>query len=110
MKRYERMSKEDIMSVYKTTDHCCGCKLQDSSYCKNRTTGCCEIMTDYLNEEIKVVPRWQTIKSDEDCQRIWEEHSDWCANHKCDRCVYRSSQGPCFVNYLIGKIEVEETA
>lgn len=109
MKRYERMSKEAIMDAYKTTDHCCGCRLEDSSYCKTRgATGCCEIMTDYLNEEVNVVPRWKTIKSDEDLPRLSKELTDWCANHECAECIYRSYEHNCFTSYLLETIEVED--
>lgn len=96
MKRYERMSREELMETFKGTDWCHTCVLSDSkNECTVMGKSCCEAMCDYLNKEIKVVSRWQIIKSDEDCMQMLQ---NWNKESNTE-----------IGEYLLEKIEVEET-
>lgn len=110
MKRYERMSKEAIMEAFKTTNSCSTCMFHNSvTHACTAGKDCCDAVAAYLNEEIKAVSRWQTIKSDDDLVKMSAELTGWCANHECAKCVYRSTNHSCLMSYLLEKIEVEET-
>lgn len=110
MKRYERMTKEEIIEAFKETDWCDNCRFTNKS---SRNVNCCDVMANYLNEEIKmkIVPRWQTIKSDEDLEKMREDFcSSVCSQRPCGNCSYAARLvGACFANYLLEEIEVEET-
>lgn len=115
MKRYERMTKEEIIEKYKA---CCGycreCPLYEikTAECKYSGCDCTEAMADYLNEEIKLktVSRWQTIKSDEDLWKMRQDFHGMCNGTRCDDCSYVGcGKVGCFINYLFEKIEVEDT-
>lgn len=113
MKRYERMTKEEIIEAFKSTEWCNTCMFRNSkNECTREDKGCCEAMRDYLNEEIKLktVSRWQVIKSDEDMKKMQQDFREMCRKHKCDDCFYAGDGiTACFVNYLLEKNEVEET-
>lgn len=112
MKRYERMSKEAIIEIFKTTNECSTCRFRDS-VTRTCTTGkdCCDAMADYLKEEIKIktVPRWQVIKSNENLVEMREDFRAMCNTRKCGDCFCGSGKADCFVKYLVEEIEVEET-
>lgn len=111
MKRYERMTKENIIDLFKGIDDCCTCMFSNSkNECTLRDKDCCEGIRDYLNEEIKLktVSRWQAIKSDEDLKKMGAEFNIMCSKESCDTCEYNNER-ICFVGYLLEKIEVEET-
>ena len=73
MKRYEKMSKEEIIEFL--TNHICGnCKAYE--YCKITNEYCEVVRKNWLNEEIEMKPRWATIQSNEDLDSLFKEFVD----------------------------------
>ena len=70
MKRYEKMSKEEIINFMGQEVTCRDCKA--SSFCIGRKV-CQVCFKEYLNQEIETKPRWATIKSNEDLDCMYEE-------------------------------------
>lgn len=111
MKRYERMTKEDIISLF-------GCPCEDCPLYKSRcgTKPCETLKKEWLKEEIKTkkVHRYDLIKSPEDIDRIHKEMYSACAKNgnMCKECAYYDkndySSASCFRNFLKEEIEVEE--
>lgn len=117
MKRYERMSKEEINNAYYscTTSNCSKCIA--NKYCNDtieRVT-CVERVYDWLQKEIKMkkVHRYELIKSPEDVDKILKEHGDVCAafDGSCRECKYNKpyycTSSHCFANFLKEEIEIE---
>ncbi len=70
MKRYERLSKVEILKAYNSTLNCSECILnsrceEDKKACSYHLP-CNEKMKKYLNEELVPIPRWKTCKTNED--------------------------------------------
>lgn len=70
MKRYERLSKVEILKAYNSTLICSECILnsrceEDKGSCSYHVP-CNEKMRKYLNEELVPIPRWKTIKTNDD--------------------------------------------
>lgn len=70
MKRYEKMSKEEIIEVLLNRE-CNKCKAD--KYCDAIYGSCQLTMKEWLNEEIEIKPRWATIKSNEEWEDIYVE-------------------------------------
>lgn len=109
MKRYERMTKEEILDTFLV--NCPDCVLRGIK-CREDT---CELTkVCYLKEEIKtkIVHRYELIKSPEDLEKF---RSDWmfmCGNNSdCDKCKYCHAANVslgCFCAFLNEEIEVED--
>lgn len=108
MKRYERMTKEEIIEVFDRSGGCNACRYKGD--CTGELNSCYKQNVNYLNKEIKVktVSRWQIIKSDEDLKKMREDFRKICNGGKCDDCFFVGGTVDCFVGYLNGKIEVED--
>ena len=94
MKRIEKMSKEEISKVLTDAFASCEkCPVYNKS-CTGCCTNacCCGKLNMWLNEEIKVLSRWQTCKTDEDLIRL---HTEWS-----------SYSSVSFFDFLLEKIEV----
>lgn len=114
MKRYEKMSKEEINNAYCScaTSQCSNCVA--NKYC-NDTLGrltCVERIYDWLQKETKKVPRYEFIKTQEDLDRLRNEFVSICEKQLCSGCKYSSSHSVgnvgCFAAWLKEGIEVEE--
>lgn len=117
MKRYERMTKEEIISAYNSVPNggCGECHARN--WCNDITKKhtCVETITEWLNKEIKrkKVHRYELIKSPEDIDRLHNEMYSACAENgnKCKECPYYDkndySSASCFRNFLKEEIEVE---
>lgn len=120
MKRYERMTKEEIIDFVclgNWTCDRCGVKKE---YCDRSESGKCnEIVRNWLNDEvtIKKVPRFILIKTQEDLERAFQEFDYHCRKIKCTDCKYSNySNGmatttnwhSCYQRYLAEEVEVEE--
>lgn len=95
MKRYEKMTKEEIMEQYE----CCvtGCKTCLVNAKNGDTYECYECITEIhtvLNEEIKTCPRCHTFKDESDFQEAW---NDW---KESDHDVY-----PAIASYMMEEVE-----
>lgn len=103
MKRYEKMTKKEIIDFFATD---CGmCDL--SSNCA-RNMSCEEIKKEWLNEEIKTVPLITTINSVEKLREAAEDHKNHCRiQGECKGCDYFSDfSRNCFARYLEQEVEV----
>ena len=108
MKRYEKMSKEEILNFVKgcLSRSCRECPAQahfNEPYCS----------VEYLMDEIQMIPRWKTVKTQEDLNRIFEEFRvNCCLKYPCDcaGCTYDNDTGipDCFYRNLSELIEVQE--
>lgn len=120
-KRYERMSKEDLISfLYGVKEHKCGdgcvmdkqCTTAEEYYTPH---SCTERVALYLLEEIKTkkVHRYELIKAPEDLDKLSEEWKEYCDPRYCVDCKYlgwhaNGGSSMCFAEYLKEEIEVEE--
>lgn len=110
MKRYERMTKEEIVEFAGNchTRGCEGCPALDV----DGLFGTC--MKKYLEQEIQMVPRYSTIKSDEDMEKVVEGYKSFCdSRNECGNCKIYAKRNDamtymCFVEYLKEQIETEE--
>lgn len=116
MKRYERMSREEIISVYNSVlNGDCG-ECHARNWCNDITTKftCAELMAEWMNKEIKMkkAHRYELIKSPEDVDKLQKEFKCACDNSGCRRCKYYNDNevttASCFVNFLKEEIEVED--
>lgn len=112
MKRYERMTKEDIISAYNSV-YCDKCLAKNWCNGIKRKFTCRETLTEWLNHEIEIkkVHRYELIKSPEDVSKAYSEFDAFCYGGKrCESCkfVYFNNRTRCFVQYLNEEIEVEE--
>lgn len=71
MKRYEKMSKEEIISLYDNSANCDSCPLLESC---DTTNDCVTQITDWLYKEIKLVPRIAKINTSEELHKA---RQDW---------------------------------
>lgn len=70
MKRYEKMSKEEIIEslLNRQCNKCKALKL-----CGIMSGFCDDVIKSWLNEEVEMKPRWALIQSDEDIYRLYDE-------------------------------------
>lgn len=110
MKRYETLSKEEIIEIYSNTD-CNKCDLINMCCFKN----CMPTKNFYLNQEVNAVSRFSLIKSEDELRKSYNDFSTLCKlSESCNSCDFYKSGGsiPCskpvaFLNYLCDKIIVE---
>lgn len=99
MKRYEKMSKKEIIEFY--TDN-----ANTSPDFIIKHDG--KVVSDYLYQEIETKPRWATIKSNKHIDNMYKS---WCSNDDdCDSCD-EGGPGPlacsdCFLRWLKEEVEV----
>ena len=70
MKRHEKMTKEEIIA-FTLNKQCSKCEAYE--YCSSTHGNCEENMQKWLNVEIKTKPRWATIKSNDDVDKLLDE-------------------------------------
>lgn len=80
MKRYERLSKEEILKAYNSTLICSECILNsrceaDKSSCSYHVP-CNERMRKYLTEELVPIPRWKTNKTNDDFIKMVSKYKE----------------------------------
>lgn len=93
MKRYEKMSKEEIMGIFGTPINCPECKI--ITFCNScHTDTCAETRAAYLNQVIKKVPRIATINTVKELEIAWD--------------VWSERRIGNFYDFLAEEIEVEE--
>lgn len=98
-KRYERMSREEIIIELSKLD----------------SSPACNALLNWLTKEVKIkkVHRYELIKSPEDLDKLSEEWKDYCDPRHCANCKYliehaNGGSSMCFAEYLKEEIEVEE--
>lgn len=62
MKRYEKMSKEELIEIINSTKNCDTCLVGEECTSSNILT-CNGILRNWLNEEIEMIPRAWTFKT-----------------------------------------------
>lgn len=115
-KRYERMSKEEVVEVLRKAGGACSECAVPKKFCSRSrgVLGCAGIVYQWLNENIetKRVHRYELIKSPEDLEKFRREWAFMCEHTTdCDKCKYGSAADValgCFCAFLNDEIEVEE--
>lgn len=112
MKRYEKMSKEEIIDIMGNSfDNCRTCPLLDGEGgCGKSWASCGMSLREYLKEEIKTkkVHRYELIKSPEDINKMFDDMSHVCDECECSSCPYGHGDiDICFGNFLKEEIEAE---
>lgn len=115
MKRYEKMSKEEVVEVLRKAGGACSECAVPKKFCSRSrgVLGCAGIVYQWLNEDIKTkrIHRYELIKSPEDVDRFSFEHDKMCKSHLCKECnLFKNDDvnADCFAEYLKEEIEVEE--
>lgn len=94
MKRYEKMSKEEMMDIVGVPIECDICSIKQ--FCNaHPERSCTETRAAYLNQEIKIVPRVATINTVEKLEEARKEFEKYYGAN-------------IFANYLEEEIEVYE--
>lgn len=107
MKRYEKMSKEEIIEVFKGNDGkraCATCPCNETKYCTLSLT-CNESLASWLNSEAP--PRVATINTLEELEKTRDEYLYFCSKVSCNKCKYAKSEdnkNSCFYNYIAEEI------
>lgn len=113
MKRYEKMSKEEIIELYTRFD-CGDCNACPYFEEKGRRTcaddgNCSEAIKIWLNEEIEMIPRAWTFKTVEEAASARNTlKSNHCEKIKCHNCKYLSANSngySCAFQWLYELVE-----
>ena len=102
MKRYEKMSKEEIIDFLSTELNCNTCTVR--TCLKNAINGlqCVYIKKKWLNGEPKA--RIATINSAEDLDNAIHNFNEFCDENPCTGCPYGNYNSNrftgCFIKYL----------
>lgn len=104
MKRYDLMSKEEIIDF--NSKDCEDCPLRNKCY----PGKCKEEKANYLNEEVNI-KRWELIKSTEDIEKLYLEWRHMCEHHfgynfGCSECSLNNNStiSACFAKYLMEEV------
>ena len=96
MKRYEMMSKQEIVDgIRKTQGYCSLCPVQNN--CGNGKTDekeCINTYVVWLNEEVQTKPRIAMINTVRELELAHDE--------------FMKSEDPSFIDYLIKEVEVDD--
>ena len=108
MKRYEKMTKEEIIEVsMKFVDCEDDCPAYDSCLGK---ADCPTVYAEYMNEEIEMIPRVYTFKTAKEAfeyKKNYFVHYD-CCKINCNDCKYSCSKNdgvPCEYNWFFEEVE-----
>jgi len=109
MKRYEKMSKEEIIDAFSYSFGDCD-KCQYHKICNGKGY-CSESAKEWLKEEIEIKPRIATINTVEDVNKALKGFYKICNSKSCDKCSYSGSSMygsiiTCFTKYLCEEVEV----
>ena len=114
MKRYEKMEKSEIMEFWVgcSSRKCLECPAHDRRYPVDPAWNCA---ANYLNQNIKMAPRWQTAKTQEDFDKLFDGFKNVCKGTYCEDCKYYdiwhqtgNSMKDCYHAYLSELVEVQE--
>lgn len=109
MRRYEKMTKEEIIKFF-------DCDNKECADCPASKQGTIvsDCAIEYLTEEIEMKPRWQTAKTQEDFDKFISEFYKVCESNSsehfgCTKCRLRGSTiTRCYHAYLSELVEVQE--
>ena len=102
MKRYEKMSKEEIIDLFAQMENFCdACRFEKE--CPTCQDSCYKMHRDYLYKEL--TPRVTNIHTLEEMKKEKENFENVCRSRWCADCPYKDTDDDCFLVYLY---EVEE--
>lgn len=106
MKRYEKLSKEEIIELSKGFIDCKYCPMHDDC---NGCQDCIENYEHYMNEEIETIPRAWTFKTAKEAYEAGKEfRKTHCFQKRCIDCRYSASKNNgtiCELNWLYEEVE-----
>lgn len=107
MDRYKKMTNEEIMAALAqcVTSSCGKCPFHKNKI-SNYAISC---FMDHLREEIRIIPRWQTVKTQEDMDRLCAEFEKKCRSTSCKDCSApggKKALNQCYHAYLCELVEV----
>jgi radical SAM protein with 4Fe4S-binding SPASM domain len=107
MKRYEKMSKEEIIDAFGYLFGDCD-KCQYHKICNGR--GYCPesaVIKEWLTQEIETVPRIKTLDTKKKFIKAQEEYKTYCHSIDCSDCRYHKEVSiECFTEFLWEEVEV----
>ena len=110
MKRYEKMSKEEIVDLF--VNGCSKCGAKEDCIAENCEINCRAMKKEWLNKDIETKPRWATIKSNEHLEDIQTEFNLFCNKNNCDDCRLNNNKSEkgvwlhCYTRWLEEEVEV----
>ena len=109
MRQIDKMSKDGILDFLQRCEHrvCENCPA-DAFHSDGAA---CTCAAHYLAREIppKLVPRWATIKSDEDIETMFDVFSQTCVRYEtCGKCPYYNDAKDCRKLFFCEEVEVIE--
>lgn len=115
MKRYEKMTKEEVMKL--CLANCSECELSKNNgntFCSdNYGHGFCkDVKQEWLEKEIQTKSRWELCRTDEDFINMINEARSICNSHAlCKDCEFHEKCDGVYTTYVIAygteKVEVE---
>ena len=102
MKRYEKMSKEEIIDLFAQIENFCDDCLFEKE-CPLSQDSCYKMHRNYLYKEL--TPRVANIHTLEEMKKEKANFENVCRSHWCADCQYKDNDDDCFLVYLY---EVEE--
>lgn len=112
MKRYEKMSKEDIMKQYDCyINGCSNCIVNKIHGINHECNDCIIEINNTLNEEIEVIPRAWTFNTAEEAQEALQNYKrENCTKTPCSTCKYEDKINGCGLkgcglNWFYEKVE-----
>ena len=110
MKRYEKMSKEEIVELVVKVGKvfCDQCPIKGDCERLDRDN-CSSKLALYLQEKVITKPRFVTFKSAEELMNAYIEHEKkYCYNMCCDDCKYNHADSrSCVLHWFCEEIETE---
>lgn len=101
MKRYEMMTKEEIIEAFVTSEKASRCG-------QDQVNG--RIAHMLMTEDCMVKPRFKTIKNETEMMDKAKKFCEFCNRRDCGECLYRRHNfqisAECFAMYLCEAIEV----
>ena len=115
MKRYEKMSNEDIVNLLlNPKEQCAKCPVPESECFSLDESECVVNIVRVLKENVEIKPRIATVNTVDELIAMSQEHKancdEHCKHHMCSDCKYHVNEeekfSGCFCKYLAEEIEV----
>lgn len=115
MKMYEKMDNEQMMNLLvRVTEarSCSDCPIKVGKYEYGEL--CLNCMTEYLGTSVTIKPRWQTAKTQEDFDKLFEEFDKYCEHtFQCKNCRLNKTpdkgRSDCYHAYMSELVEAPES-
>lgn len=103
MKRYEKMSKEELFEIARRFTDCNDCPKED--LCQS-IDDCTKMFDAYMNEEVDLIPRAWTFETADEAQIEFEKICDGI----CAVCRYGKRDNHCRFEWLYELVEKPDTS